>query len=697
MPELCICGTPRAKTVRQRRAVWLLLCLLVTGFALHAETNKQSTIPSLPKEKLANEYFGADAPWFLQNIPFLEIDDPEIQQIYYYRWKLYRAHLRDLGDRGYIVTEFLDDVSWDKHPYSSLNDATGFHIYDGRWLRDGRYMNDYIDYMFTGGGNDRHFSEAIADATYARYLVNGDVEFATRHIDGMRHIFYLWDDHFDFRKHLYFIEPIADATEYTISSIDASGGKDGFFGGQAFRPTINAYMYANAVAISKLAAMTGDDETAAEFAKNAAHIRSAVEQSLWREQMHHFVDRYQANNRFVEYWNFVRGRELAGYVPWYYHLPSDDPKYSVAWGHLLSRLGFLGEYGLRTNEPSFQYYMKQFRYDNETKKPECQWNGPSWPYQTTQVLGGMANLLNDYSQDVIHSSDYVRLLKLYTHQHYLNGVPDLQEDYNPDTGAVIVGLPRSHHYNHSGYIDLVISGLIGLRPRSDNILEIHPLISSDPKDPNFIRYFCLDDVSYHGHLIKMQFDFDGRHYGGGAGLSVYVDGALAVSSRSLGRVTVEIPAPRLQPVARRRDFAVNIYKSVFPAPSSSDGIDSADLFSPLDGRIRFFPEVPKGWSNKGSRNPLDWYAVDFGEERPVSSVFLYFFEDGSAYRAPSACRIQYWNGEAWTDVSSEKSVVPVANGETRIQFSSVSTRKVRVVFRNQAGGTAVLLDAVKVF
>jgi hypothetical protein len=33
--------------------------------------------------QLARKYFGSDAPWFLRNIPFLEIDDPEIQQIYY--------------------------------------------------------------------------------------------------------------------------------------------------------------------------------------------------------------------------------------------------------------------------------------------------------------------------------------------------------------------------------------------------------------------------------------------------------------------------------------------------------------------------------------------------------------------------------------------------------------------------------------
>ena len=90
------------------------------------------------------------------------------------------------------------------------------------------------------------------------------------------------------------------------------------------------------------------------------------------------------------------------------------------------------------------------------------------------MLAGAANLLNDYTQDVVHPADYLHLLRQYTSQHYLNGKPDLQEDYNPDTGKVIVGLHRSHHYNHSGYNDLIITGLAGLRPRADNTSRNQP-------------------------------------------------------------------------------------------------------------------------------------------------------------------------------------------------------------------------------
>lgn len=58
----------------------------------------------------------------------------------------------------WTFTEFLDDVGWQLEPWATLNDATGFHLGEGRWLRDRRYSDDYIRHMYNGG-NDRHFTD----------------------------------------------------------------------------------------------------------------------------------------------------------------------------------------------------------------------------------------------------------------------------------------------------------------------------------------------------------------------------------------------------------------------------------------------------------------------------------------------------------------------------------------------------------
>lgn len=44
----------------------------------------------IDSNKLANQYFKEDAQWYINNIPFFECSDKKIQEVYYYRWKLYK-------------------------------------------------------------------------------------------------------------------------------------------------------------------------------------------------------------------------------------------------------------------------------------------------------------------------------------------------------------------------------------------------------------------------------------------------------------------------------------------------------------------------------------------------------------------------------------------------------------------------------
>lgn len=659
---------------------------LLIGAAAHA-----STVPGpLDEIALSTRYFGGDADWYRHNIPFFETSDRQLQQVYYYRWSVFRAHQRDLGERGYITTEFLDDVSWQREPYASLNDATAFHIYEGRWLRDRRYVADYIDFLYSGGGNDRHFSESIADAVWARYLVDHDRTAALSHLDAMRHIYNLWDDHYDFAKGLYWIEPLLDATEYTISSIDASGGEDGFRGGDAFRPSINSYMFANARAISRLAALKGDGQTARDYAGRAKALKTQVEQALWNDGFGHFVDRYKVDNAYVHYWQPIRGRELVGYLPWAFGLASDTPERAKAWRHLLSPSQLSGPAGLRTVEPSYPFYMRQFRYDHEAQGRECQWNGPVWPFQTTQVLTGMANLLHDYHQGEVTRSDYVRLLRQYAQLHYQGDTLDLEEDYDPATGKPIVGLPRSHHYNHSGYVDLIISGLVGLRPRSDDVLEIDPLVPASATDPQFQRWFALQDVPYHGRRVTVLFDADGHHYRQGRGLFLFVDGRQVAHSATLGRLRVPL-APRPDPtIARPIDLAVNLVRGAFPKPSASVNADPEALHDAVDGRSWFFSQPINGWSTAGAVGDAG-FAVDLGRSALVGGAELAFFADASRFTVPARYRLQLWRGGKWVDVKGDLPPL-VSNGVTRVKWPAAETSKVRIVLQNALGRAARLVE-----
>jgi hypothetical protein len=172
----------------------------------------------------------------------------------------------------------------------------------------------------------------------------------------------------------------------------------------------------------------------------------------------------------------------------------------------------------------------------------------------------MANVLNGYKQNAISKADYFETLKIYTKSHRLKRedgrvVPWIDENLNPYTGDWIARTRlapavRGRDYNHSSYCDLIISGLIGLRPRPDDVVEVNPLVPADTWD-----WFCLDNVLYHGHFITILWDKTGRRYGKGIGLIIFADGSEIARSDVLARVTAQLPATKKKQPAQPAETA----------------------------------------------------------------------------------------------------------------------------------------------
>jgi hypothetical protein len=81
---------------------------ILVGVAVSAVATASPLLKrALDPKSLATKYFGNDAPWYQDRIPYFECSDAEIQDVYYYRWEIFRAHQRDLGERGYISTGML--------------------------------------------------------------------------------------------------------------------------------------------------------------------------------------------------------------------------------------------------------------------------------------------------------------------------------------------------------------------------------------------------------------------------------------------------------------------------------------------------------------------------------------------------------------------------------------------------------------
>lgn len=443
--------------------------------------------------------------WFEKNVPYFDCSDKQILQIYYFRWLTYRNNIRKITDKwnGYIISEFLPNVDW-AGLYNSISCPAGHHFYEGRWIRDDKYLDAYQEFWFIDGANPRLYSFPIADAYYNRYLVTGDKAELTKYLDELCNNYKAWEkSHYVSSMGLF--KQIADRD-----------GMENAIGGDGIRTTINSYMYGDAVAISNIATLLGNTTLAKEYKDKAEALRKNVMEKLWNSD-EGFFETIKENGQSVNV------RELLGYVPWYFNLPSDDLKYSSAFAQLLDPKGFYAEYGPTTAEQRDPLFMSKIR-------PNCRWDGPSWPFATSQTLVAAANLLNNYkNNNSFNKGNWFDLLKTYAKSQYKNGYPWIAENIHPLTGEWIVDYDRSIHYNHSTYTDIVITGLVGIRPEdNDKYITVNPLLESSD-----MKHFMLENVSYRGHDVAVVYDADGKTYNIGAGLFIYVDGELCASSKTL--------------------------------------------------------------------------------------------------------------------------------------------------------------------
>lgn len=478
------------------------------------------------------------ADWMKANIPLFECPDRDIEEIYHFRWWTFRKHLRQTTD-GFVITEFLPDVTWSgKH--NTIPCPAGHHFREGRWIREKQYLEDYAVFWFRKGGAPRTYSFWAADSLHQLALARGDFSLAINLLPDLVRNHQEWEKARLDADGLFWQIDDRDGMEV---SIGGSGHQ-----GRGKRPTINSYMFGDARAIAAIAGRAGQTELAKTYQEKSGQLRRLVQEKLWDDQAEFFkvLPRGPAAG-------LVDVRELHGYTPWYFHLPEKGRGFENAWKQLMDPKGFHALYGPTTAEqrhPGFR-----ISYTGH----ECQWNGPSWPFATAVTLTALANVLNDYPQKVIGRQDYFNTLKTYTRSHRLKRgdgsfVPWIDENLNPHTGDWIArtrlstwkdgtwdsgkgGPERGKDYNHSTYCDLIITGLVGLRPRADEIIEVNPLLPPDTWD-----WFCLDGIPYHGRSLTILYDKTGKKYDRGRGLHVLADGQPVSSSPRLERLIAPLPA-----------------------------------------------------------------------------------------------------------------------------------------------------------
>ncbi len=465
--------------------------------------------------------------WMKANIPFFECPQDNFQEIYYYRWWTLRKHIKQTP-QGYVMTEFLVDRSY-ADQYNLIVCALGHHIAESRWLHDPQYLEDNVLVWYRGneGSNMkklRNYSSWTAFALYQRYLINGNLDFLTDMFPDLEQEYRDWESDHRLDNGLFWQYDVRDGMEEQIS-----GGRRV----HNARPTINSYMYGNAHAISRIAGLLGKKQLEAHYEAKADTLKQLILEKLWNPESG-FFETLKENGEFAGV------REAIGYIPWYFNIPGE--LHESAWMHVTDPMGFLAPFGLTTAErrhPDFRTHGCC----------NCEWDGAVWPYASSQTLTGMANYLNPEVQSnndhqtspgknyaaSVNDSVFFRHMELYVESQHYRGRPYIGEYLDETTGYWLKGdQERSRYYNHSTFNDLVISGVVGLRPREDGVIEVNPLVPEGKWD-----WFCLDGVLYQGKILTILWDKYGTRYGKGEGLHVLADGREVASSVNLERVISE--------------------------------------------------------------------------------------------------------------------------------------------------------------
>lgn len=484
--------------------------------------------------------FTNDKAWdFLEkNIPFFDCPDKQLQETYYFRWWVYRKHIRSTPE-GHIITEFLPNVYW-AGKYNAISDAAPLHFMEGRWLKETSYFKEYAEFWLKGSGAKtlRGYSVWLANALLNYTNVHPNDSLLSALFPYLEKNFAGWEKEHRDSTGFFWQTDNKDAMEASISGEYPNCKTKGY------RATINSYMFAESEALMHLARQLNDTSKALYYMRKADTIKRNINNRLWDSKAEFYKVIPWGGNL-----TFSNALELHGYTPWYFNIPPE--KYSISWKYLMSPKHFYAKYGPTTaaqNHPKFK-----ISYEGH----ECQWNGPSWPFSTSITLTAMANLLNNYTQSYVSKNDYYDVLKIYSQSHTIT-LPDgsrqpwIDENLNPYTGDWIArtrlktwengtwskgkgGEERGKDYNHSTFNDLIITGLVGLRPTANDELIINPLLPA-----NTWNYYCLDNVSVKNKTITIYFDKYGKRYRKLKGYVIMVDGKVVFHSAKPKYATVNL-------------------------------------------------------------------------------------------------------------------------------------------------------------
>ncbi|MBX7255136.1 MAG: hypothetical protein K1Y02_02150 [Candidatus Hydrogenedentes bacterium] len=493
-----------------------------------------------------NEYVG----WNNETLPSFTSSDEALQRQYWHRaTSILRKNLFRVGE-GRLMDWGISEGRWTSEWYANMiSYGAGHQIREARWLRDPQYVRGIVStwcanekdngifpsHIRPSSIGDGQYTDWITSTVWDAHCVHPDVEALKKWADALKRNVDGWLSTYDKDNDGLLL---VDSHWWTGMEWQPSFF---FFNGfdaekqdqQLERVDLTSYVYGNARSLAHILALIGDAEGAKHYDAIADTIREATKAILWDDASKYFYSVAPDSHEKAMV------KEVVGVYPFYFSMfaGEEEQPYAEAWKSILSSEEFWTTWPVASASKKCPAYSQGELFHGK-KATGCMWNGPTWPHANSIVLSAMAAALRDFEKSPLSPRDFQDLLLSFTKAQFLDGdlaYPWTGEFYNGDTAA---WRTDQRDYDHSTYIDILIADLAGLRPRSDELIEVRPIVA--PSMPAFV----VDGIRYHNHDVTIAWNppnDESPTPDSLKGYRVYVDGVLRHHSADAATGTVIEP------------------------------------------------------------------------------------------------------------------------------------------------------------
>jgi hypothetical protein len=503
---------------------------------------RDGRVPELPADLFARHQREYNR-WFFDNVPYFDAADPAFKKMWYYRWWVVRFNMAQ----------------------ADTPDLTGYRFYEGKLgfdnvisfavpvqLKELAYLRDPVFGLQQAQNSYRNLSPqgAVVDPPgiaywgemYSHWIAAALAEFHRVHpipVDTLRALLPVMAS--DVRTWMTVFDPDHDGlpqrAKPRITGYDLDILSFWYFSGLKLdlnaklddmeRVDFASFVYANARAVAELARAANDAPLASELDATADRIRGAALQHLWDDETHFFYPQRAADDARIPI------RELHGFFPFTTLLAPDEPRYHEALKKFVDPEEFWAAF---PPVIASQYYYRHWNWEMDGLTRNIA------PHPISMGARTALQAMKHYDQHIITPDHFMELMERYTALMY-SGVnpydplwrPNAHEYYSKWEPHQVSPRPKpsdiSHDF-HSMYCSLVVEGVVGLTPRSDDRIELQPAALR-------WKYFMLDRLRYHGKDLTILWDepdHNVRYSGYPEGFSLYIDGKLAFTRDHLGHV-----------------------------------------------------------------------------------------------------------------------------------------------------------------